>query len=116
MRNDNIAELLVNFYNLKFHGFAYEYIVVAYRMDINLATWQECFDTKYVYNHTALGATLNITLNNLVVIKCFINEIPALAQACFLVRENKLTLFIFLVFNVNLYLVANLQVGIVAEL
>ena len=36
VRYDNIAELLIDLHNLELHCLAYEHVVVAYRMDINL--------------------------------------------------------------------------------
>lgn len=36
VRDNNIAELLVDLDNLELHSLAYEYIVVAYWVDVNL--------------------------------------------------------------------------------
>ena len=116
MRNHNIAELLVDLHNLELHGLAYEHIVVAYGVNINLAAGQEGLDAKHIHNHTALSAALDVTLDNLVVVESLVDLLPALAQASLLVRENELTLLVLLVLNIDFHLVANLQVGIVAEL
>ena len=115
VRNNNIAELLIDFHNLEFHGLAYEYVVVAYRMNVNLAAWQECLDAEYINNHTTLGAALDVTLDNFLVVESSVDTLPALAQAGFLVRENQLSLLVLLVFYVNLNLVTNLEVWIVTE-
>ena len=84
-------------------------------MNVDLATGEECLDAEYVNNHTALSAALDEALNNLLVLEGGVNALPALAEASLLVRQDKLTLAVLLVFYVNLHLVAHLQVGIVAE-
>ena len=115
VRNNHIAELLIDLDNLELHGLAYEYIVVAYWMNVNLATGQECFDSEYINNHTTLSAALDVALNNLVVSESLVNTVPALGQACLLVRQNQLALLVLLVLNVNFNLVTYLEVGVVAE-
>ena len=114
--NNNVAVFLVDLHNLEFHCLAYELVVVAYWVNVNLAAGQECLDTEYVNDHTTLSAALDVALDNLLVVESSINALPALAQACLLVRKQQLALLVFLVLYVNLYLVAYLQVGIVAEL
>ena len=76
--NNNVAELLIDLHNLELHGLSYEHIVVADGVNIDLAAGQECLDTKYVYNHTALCAALDVTLNNLFVVEGCIHALPAL--------------------------------------
>ena len=115
MRNDNIAEFLIDFYNLELHGFAYEYIVVAYRMNVNLAAWEECLNTEYINNHTTFSATLDVTLNDFLILERFVNLVPALVQTGLTVRKNQLAFLVFLVFYVNLNLVTDLQIWIVTE-
>ena len=66
--NDDIAEFLIDFNNFEFHGFAYENIVVAYRMNINLTSRKEGFDSEYIYNHTTLCTALDEALDNLIVL------------------------------------------------
>ena len=115
VRNNNVTELLVDLDNLELHCLAYEYIVVTYRMNVNLASWQECLDTEYVNDHTALSAALDVTLDNFLVVQSSVDTLPALAETSLLVRKKQLTLLVFLVLNVHLYCVANLQIWIVAE-
>ena len=115
VRYDYVAVFLIDLDNLELHGLVYELVVVAYWVNVNLATRQECLDTEYVNNHTALGAALDEALDNLLVLEGCINTLPALAEASLLVRQDELTLTVFLVLNVNLNLVANLKVGVVAE-
>ena len=116
VRNNNIAELLIDLHNLEFHGLTNEYIVITNRMNVDLATWQEGLDAKYVNDHTALGTTLDVTLDNLLIIKSCINALPTLAHASLLVRKKKLTFLVLLVLNINFNDVTNLQVGVVTEL
>ncbi len=114
--NDNVAELLVDLDDLELHRLAYEYVVVAYRMNVNLATRQEGFDTEDVDNHTALGAALDEALDNFVVVQSLVDALPALAQTSLLVAEYQLTFLVFLVLYIHLYGVAYLQIRIVTEL
>ena len=85
VRNNDIAELLIDFHNLELHCLAYEDVVVADRMNINLAAWKECLDSEYVNNHTTLGAALDVTLDNLIIVKRCVDTLPALAKTGFLV-------------------------------
>ena len=85
-------------------------------MNVNLTSGKECLDAKHINNHTALGAALDVTLNDFLIVESSIDTLPALAETCFLVRKYQLTFLVFLVFHINLNLVANLEVGIVTEL
>ena len=116
MRNNDIAELLVDLDYLELHGLAYELIVVAYGVNVDLRAGEECLDTEHVNDHTALRATLDEALDDCIRLESLINLIPRLRHASLLVREDQLTLLVFSALYVNLYQVADLQVGIVAEL
>ena len=85
MRNNNVLEFLVDFYNLEFHSLSYEYVVVADRFHIDLRTRQECFDAEYVYDHTTLRAALDVTLDNFFVFERCVYAIPRAGSASFLV-------------------------------
>ena len=115
VRDNNVAELLVDFHNLELHGLAHEYVVVADGMHVDLAAGEECLDAEYVDNHTTLRAALDETSDNLLVVEGGVDALPTLAQASLLVGKNQLTFLVFLIFYVNLYDIANLQVGVVAE-
>ena len=110
-----ITELLVNLNNLELHGLANELVVVANGVNVDLATRQEGLDAEYVNNHTTLCAALDVTLNNFLVVESCIDAIPALAETSLLVWKNELTFLVLCVLYVNLYDVAGLQVGVVAE-
>ncbi len=115
VRNNNVFEFLVDFYDFEFHGFAYEYIVVADRFHVYLRTRQESFNAEYVHNHTAFGATFYETLDNFIVVECFVNTFPRACGASLFVRQDELSFFVFLVFNKHFYCVAYFQIRIVAE-
>ena len=108
VRNNHVAELLIDLNHLEFHGFANKYVVVPDGMYVDLASRKEGFDAEDVYNHATFGAALNVTLNNFFVFKSGVNTFPALAKTCLLVRKNQLTFFVFLIFDVNFNSVANL--------
>ena len=116
VRNNNIAELLIDLNNLELHCLAYEYVVVTYWVYVNLAAWKECLDAEYVNDHTTLSAALDVTLNDLLIIKSSVNTLPRLAEASLLVRKDQLTLLVFLILYVNLYNVTDLKIWVVAEL
>ena len=78
VRNDYVTELLVNLNHLELHSLTNEYIVVAYRVNVNLAARKECLDTKYINDHTALSAALDVTLDNLVVLQSLVDVLPTL--------------------------------------
>ena len=65
--------------------------------------------------NTTLRAALDVTGDNLLTLQGCIDTVPRLRQASLLVRQNQLTLLVLCVLNINLYHVAGLQVGIVAE-
>ena len=85
-------------------------------MNVDLATGQEGLDAEYVNNHTALSAALDVALDDFITVESGIDTLPALAQAGFLVAQNELAFFVFLIFYVHFYGVAYLQIRIVAEL
>ncbi len=115
MRYNNIFEFLVDLHDLEFHCLTYKYIVVADRFYIDLRTRQECFDTEYVNDHTALSTTFNVTFDDFVFFKSFVYTIPRTCSACFLVRQDQLSFFVFLVFDVYFYFVTNFQIRVVTE-
>ena len=115
VRNHHVFEFLVDFNHFEFHGFVNKYVVVADRFNVDLRTWQECFDTKYVNNHTAFSTAFDKAFDDFVVVKSFVNAFPRLSAASFFVRKHQLTFFIFLRFDVNFYFVTDLQFGIVTE-
>ena len=116
VRNNDILEFLVDLDNLEFHGLADEYIVVADGLHVDLRTRQEGFDAEYVDNHTALRAALDVTLDDFVVFESSVDAVPRAGCACFLVREDELSLLVFLILDVHFHGVTYLQVGVVTEL
>ena len=115
MRNDNILEFLIDFHNLEFHSLSYKHIVVTDRLNVDLRARQECLDTEYINNHTTLSAALDVALDDFIIVKSLVNTIPTACCTRFFVRKDKLSFFVFLIFNEHLNLVANLQVRIVTE-
>ncbi len=116
VRYNNVLVLLVDFHNLEFHCLVDKHVVVADGLHVDLAAWQESLDAKYINDHTALSATLDVTLNDFIVFKRLINALPTLSSASLLVREHELALAVLLVLDKHLNGVANLEVGVVTEL
>ena len=76
VRNNNVAILLIDLYNLEFHCLAYENIVVANGLHVDLRTGQEGFYAKYIDDHAALCATLDETFDNFLAFKSLIDTLP----------------------------------------
>ena len=115
MRNDDVAELLVDFHNLELHSLVYIYVVVANRLHVDLRTRKERLDAEHVYNHTALGAALDITLDDFVVLQSLVDAVPRFELASLLVREQELSALVLYRLHVNLDFVADLQFRVIAE-
>ena len=76
VRYDHVAELLVDLHDLELHGLVYVNVVVADRFHVDLRAGQERLDAEYVDDHTALGAALDVTLDNLVFLQSLVDTIP----------------------------------------
>ncbi len=115
VRYNHVLELFVDFHNLEFHGLANEHIVVADGLHVDLAAGEECLDAEHVHNHAAFGAAFDEAFDDFVVFKCGVDALPRTGCTCLFVRQNQLSLAVFLVFDENLYCIADFDVGIVAE-
>ena len=115
VRNNHVFEFLVDFNNFEFHCFSNEYIIITDRLNVDLGTRQECFDTEYVYDHTTLSAAFDVTFDNFFIFQSSIHTIPRASSTCFSVRQNQLSLFVFLIFDIYFYSITYFQIGIVAE-
>ena len=113
--HNNIAEVLVDLHDLELHGLVNVVIIVADGAYVDLRTGQEGLDAKYIDDHTTLGAALDVTLDDLVVLKRFVNAVPALGLTCTTVREHELTLLVLTVFYIHFNSVTHLEVGVVTE-
>ena len=113
--NDHVTELLVDLDDLEVHGGVHVCIVVADRLDINLGTREEGLDAEHVDNHTALGAGLDIALDNLVVVVGGVDHIPGLELARLLMGDHKLPLAVLGGLDKHFHLVPDLEVRVVAE-
>ena len=79
VRNYDIAELLIDLHDFELHCLANKLVVVAYWVNVNLASRQECLNAKYVNNHAAFGTALDVALDDLLVVECSVDALPALA-------------------------------------
>ena len=116
VRNDHVAELLVDLHHLELHGLVYIDVVVADGLHVDLRTGEEGLDAEDIDDHAALGAALDVTLDDLVLLQGLIDTIPALELTGLLVRESQLAVLVLGRLDVDLDLVTDLQIGIVAEL
>ena len=116
VRHDHVAELLVDLDNLELHGLVDVYVVVADGLHVDLRTGQEGLDAEDVDDHTALGAALDVTLDDLVLLQSLVDTIPRLELARLLVRQGQLAVLVLGRVDIDFDLVAHLQIGVVAEL
>ena len=115
VRNNHVAVFLVDFHNLELHGLAHEDVVVADGLNIDLRSGQECLDAKHINDHATLGAALDVTLDDFIIFKRFVNAFPALGCTGLLVREHELAFVVLLILDKHFHSVAYLQVGVVTE-
>ena len=115
VRNHHVAVFLVDLDDLELHRFADEHIVIADRLHIDLRARKEGVDTVDVYDHAALCPSAHIALEHLVALESVRDAFPRAGRAGLLVREDQLTLPVFLILNVDFHLIADLEIGVVAE-
>ena len=115
MRNDNIAELLIDLDNLEVHGLVNKLIVILDRPDVDLGAREERLDAEHVHDHTALCAGLHVSLYNLALVECLVDHIPGTELTSLLVRKNELSFLVLRGLNVNLNLVTCLELRVVTE-
>ena len=85
MGNYHIAELRIDLHNLEVHCLAYECVIVADRLDVDLRAREEGLESEYLHDHAALGAGLDVTLDDFVAVVCVIDFIPSLELESLLV-------------------------------
>ncbi len=74
--DNDVLVFLVDLDNLEFHGLAHEHIIVADRTYIDLRSGKECFDSEYIHDHTALGAALDVALDDFVFFQSLVDAFP----------------------------------------
>ncbi len=116
VRNNDVAELRIQFNDLELHGLAYEDVVVTNRLHVDLAAREECFHTEYVHDHAAFRTPFDVTGNDLTCVVSLVNAVPSFSSTCLIVRKNELSFFVLLALDVDFYFVAYLEVRVVTEL
>jgi len=106
----------IDFYHSEVHCLSYERIEVTYRFDIDLRTRKKCLDSGKRNRHTALDTVDYLSVDNGVVLDGIIDFVPDPQNVRFSLGENKLSHFVFDVFEVYFYLVTDLQLFFVLEL
>ena len=115
VRNHNVPELLIDLHDLEVHRLIDERIVITNRLDVNLGTRQEGLDSKYVYDHATLRASLDKTFDDFVIVVSLVNSLPRFESAGLLMRKDELALLVLCGLDKHLNLVPDLQVRIVTE-
>ncbi len=114
--DDDVLVFVVDFDDLELHGLVDIDIVVADGFDIDLAAGKEGLDVlEDGDDETAFGAALDITGDDLLVVVSLVDALPALEDTGFLVAEHQLAVAVLLALDIDLNLVAGLQVGVVAQ-
>ena len=102
---------------LELHRLVDIHVVVADGLHVDLAAGQESLDVlKHRNNQTTLGAALHVAGDDFLVVVGLVHAVPRLEDAGFLVAEHQLAVGVLLALDIDLNLVASLQVGIVANL
>ena len=115
VRNNHVAEFLIDFHNLEVHGGIYEYVVVTDGLDVDLGAREESLDTEHVHDHTALGAGLDIALHHFAALVSSVYHIPRLELTRLLVGDDELTFAVLSALNEHFHLITDLEVRVVAE-
>ena len=116
MADDDVLVFVIDFDDLELHGLVDVDIVVADGFDIDLAAGKEGLDVlEDGDDETAFGAALDITSDDLLVVIGLVDTLPALEDTGFLVAQHELTVAVLLALDIDLNLVAGLQVGVVAQ-
>ena len=88
VRNHNVFEFVVDFHNFEFHCFSNVSIVITDRLHIYLRTWQECLNSKYIYDHTTFSSAFHKTVYDKTFVVSFVHTIPSLNYTSFTVRKD----------------------------
>ncbi len=116
MTHNHIAILGIDLDHFELHGLVNINVIIPDRLNIDLRPWQKRLDAKHIDDHTALGATLHIALDDLVVIHGLIDAIPALQLASLLVRQYQLPALVLGVLDKHFHLLTHSQLRIIPEL
>ena len=112
----HILVFVIDFDDFELHALVDKHVVVADGFDIDLRTGKEGFDVvENGDNETALGAALDITGNDFLILVSLVDTLPALEDAGFLVGEKQLAVGVFLALDVDFNLVAHFEIGVVAQ-
>ena len=115
--DDDVLVLVVDFHHLELHLLVDIDVVVADGLDVDLAAGEECLDVlEDGDDETALGAALDVAGDDLLALVGLVDALPALEDAGLAVAELQLAVGVLLAVDIDLDLVAHLQVGVVAHL
>ncbi len=115
MRNNNVTEFSVDLNNFELHVFTNVNIIITDWLHVDLRSWQECLDSKYINDQTTFRTTTNEASNNLACLQSLINTLPRVVCARCFVRNYKLTIFVFLLLDVNFHFITDFQIRIITE-
>ncbi len=94
MADNDVLVFLVDFHNLELHGLVHEHVVVTYGAHVDLRTGEECLDAEHIDDHTALGAALDVALDDFVVFERLVYTVPRACLAGFLVGKFELAVLV----------------------
>lgn len=113
--DDDVLVFLVDLHDLELHVLADEDVIVADGTHVDLRAGQERLDAEHVDDHTALGAALDVAVDDLVVLERLVDAVPAAGLAGLLVAETELAVLVLEGLDIDFNLVAFLEVGVIAE-
>jgi hypothetical protein len=114
-RDDDVAARAVHLEDLELLRAAHQRADVAHRTDVDLAAWQERDRAREVDREAALDAPEDDALNALVVLERALEQGPRLFATRLLAREHCLAVAVFVPLEVDLDLVADLDLALGAR-
>ena len=115
VRDNGILDGFVDLHHLEFHRLTYVAIVIDDRLDVDLRTRQEGFQTATVGDQTTFGLADHGTRDHRTVLVAVLDHFPGAQQLGFAAGKNQLATLIFLTLYVNVNRIAHLQVRHIAE-
>ena len=112
----DVLVLLVDLDHFEFHLLADVLVVVADGLDVNLAARQEGFDAEHVDDESTLGAALDRTHDDLVILEGSVDLDPRAVDAGGPVGHHELTVAVLLLLHKHRHHVSNAELGVVTEL
>ena len=99
--DDDVFVLLVDLDHLELHLLSDILVVVANGLHVNLTSWKEGLNAEHIHDESTLGAALDRSHDDLVVLEGTVDLDPRTVDSCGPVRDDQLTIAVFLLLDEN---------------